>query len=165
MQDIKAYLSLVYGDNVNTIFDDYVYVWEELDKGEVIKGFSEYFGATNHNIQCKLPTSLGTIYKLNGKEVFNTDISKVVCIYSEVRLVGKLVLSREQIYKLYYTCLTHRNLTIRTYLINSQNEIEPCKVKSYWYSNRRPSLTLITSSERYMGKFTQNNELVSFTRN
>ena len=166
INDIKDYLSLAYGDNVETIFNKYVFVWD-YNKEQVLN-FIDYLDVKHIPIglASKLPLTCGAVYGLDGRDIFNVPISLAVDIINNKDLVGKVVITKEQLFKLYSTCLKSKvtkSVTVRTFLINDNGDIEACKVQSTWYSVEQPALVLITSGSRYLGVF-EDYSLVSFTK-
>lgn len=166
-EGLKAYLSLIYGDNIKVIFGKYVFVWDEPKAPEFERN--------------------GQLYTVDGKEVYSEQIDDVLeVIDRDGNTDGFAVFSKGQLGGLQFTGALNSAVTsspfrnimnivmkeytendelkalgklisgkdstfkLKIYMIKPDGTLESCKAIST-YNKEHRNVDLITSSKRYMG--------------
>lgn len=138
-QDIKDYLSIIYGENIKVIFNNYVFTWEDTKK----------------------PYKNGYILGINGAKLIKEKIDDVIELIdsSSTQTIGYVVFLKGQLKNFYSV---KESVTEKIMVISDKLSLDRAKIQVRYYSKQRPDMVIAYNLKKYIGKFDENGVLKYF---
>ena len=144
--DVKEQLSLIYGDNVISLFNRLAFVWEEDQKVDGLK-----------TIKIK-----GKILFSTGEYFIRDSVEDVIELKSRGSgIIGYSIFLNGDIQKI-FSVKKEEIFTLPIMVISKDLKIEVGKIKSRHYTLKRPEVVLEYNFKVYSGQFDLNGDLISF---
>ncbi len=131
-EDLKAYLSIIYGDNIEVIFNNYVFLYNEQTDNQLAR--------------------VGKLLATNGGKIIKEEIDDIVAILEGDSIIGYAVFLRNELEN-QYKIEIGKDIKTKIAIITRNGSFKRGKLRARYYNKIHPELLLNCNNKNYVGIF------------
>lgn len=132
--DYKEYLSIIYGDDIEVIFNTYIFIYNK------------------DRIKPNTVARVGKLLHKNGMKLITEEIDDVARIESSSNIIGYAIFLKNQLSEL-FKIKPGTNIKDNIVIIRDNDTFGRGKIISQFYSKKHPEIILEYNGSRYIAKF------------